>query len=569
MTTVTAVYRVEDPKPSSGCSASCASRGSRASRSTASRTRSGWGTGSRCSAATRSSRCWRTTPTGPTRSCASGSGNRRRPRTARPGGGLRRRPRHARGAGRVAGPGGAAARAREHRGPGPARCRAAAAARRGCRAGDGARGLRRAGRRRAATAGAGPALPCPPARASPARPPNQSLTTVFLARLARELYPESRFVRRVERLEAREGLRFEDEVLRQFSGPSFTVLRPAATARSRSAPAPACAIRPRCARCWTASRRTSRESSRACRASARPGLTSLLLIAPDAPLTPGAFGLLAAVDVRRLAGSATEQLYEVSGLDTGGARPGPDRVTYGLIGDAFVVASSAELAREVATMQPKPAEEAGTRLRADVARAARARRRPVRRGREPGPARADRRRGAQRLRQGRGRGRRGRGPLGALTSASARSPQGHRRAGRRACLRALDVRSQGTAMTAVADLKQTHRATWASGDYAAVAELIDDAPPSDLFARVPLAPGQDVLDVAAGTGNLAIRAAAEGRARGRARPHARSCSHRAAPGRARRRRRRLDRGRRRGAAVRRRDLRRRAVDLRRAVRAAP
>ena len=33
-------------------------------------------------------------------------------------------------------------------------------------------------------------------------------------------------MRRVERLEAREGLRFEEEVLRQFSGPSFTVLRP-------------------------------------------------------------------------------------------------------------------------------------------------------------------------------------------------------------------------------------------------------------------------------------------------------------------------------------------------------
>ena len=63
---------------------------------------------------------------------------------------------------------------------------------------------------------------------------NQSLTTVFLARLARELYPDSRFVRRVERLEAREGLKFEDAVLRQFSGPSFSVLRPAKTARSRS-----------------------------------------------------------------------------------------------------------------------------------------------------------------------------------------------------------------------------------------------------------------------------------------------------------------------------------------------
>ncbi len=55
---------------------------------------------------------------------------------------------------------------------------------------------------------------------------DQSRTTVFLARLARELYPDSRFVRRVERLEAREGLRFEDAVLRQFSGPSLSVLRP-------------------------------------------------------------------------------------------------------------------------------------------------------------------------------------------------------------------------------------------------------------------------------------------------------------------------------------------------------
>ena len=60
-------------------------------------------------------------------------------------------------------------------------------------------------------------------------------------------------------------------------------------------------------------------------------------------------------------------------------------------------------------------------------------------------------------------------------------------------------------MIDIADLKRVHRATWASGDYAAVARLIDDAPPADLFARVPLVPGQDVLDVAAGTGNLAIR----------------------------------------------------------------
>ncbi len=65
-------------------------------------------------------------------------------------------------------------------------------------------------------------------------------------------------------------------------------------------------------------------------------------------------------------------------------------------------------------------------------------------------------------------------------------------------------------MTAIADLKKTHRATWAAGDYAAVAEMIDEAPPRDLLARMDLAPGQDVLDVATGTGNVAIRAAAAG-----------------------------------------------------------
>ena len=65
-------------------------------------------------------------------------------------------------------------------------------------------------------------------------------------------------------------------------------------------------------------------------------------------------------------------------------------------------------------------------------------------------------------------------------------------------------------MTAIADLKLVHRATWAAGDYAAVAEQIDDAPPRDLLARIELEPGQDVLDVATGTGNIAIRAAAAG-----------------------------------------------------------
>ena len=65
-------------------------------------------------------------------------------------------------------------------------------------------------------------------------------------------------------------------------------------------------------------------------------------------------------------------------------------------------------------------------------------------------------------------------------------------------------------MTPLAELKLAHRATWAAGDYAAVAERIDEAPPRDLLARMEIAPGQDVLDVATGTGNIAIPAAAAG-----------------------------------------------------------
>ena len=65
-------------------------------------------------------------------------------------------------------------------------------------------------------------------------------------------------------------------------------------------------------------------------------------------------------------------------------------------------------------------------------------------------------------------------------------------------------------MTAVADLKRVHRATWAAGDYAAVAEVIDAVPPRDLLDRVGVEPSMSVLDVATGTGNVALRAAAAG-----------------------------------------------------------
>jgi SAM-dependent methyltransferase len=60
----------------------------------------------------------------------------------------------------------------------------------------------------------------------------------------------------------------------------------------------------------------------------------------------------------------------------------------------------------------------------------------------------------------------------------------------------------------LANLKRAHRTTWASGSYATVAErLVDDVPPRHLLERVPISPGMEVLDIATGTGNVAIRAA--------------------------------------------------------------
>ncbi len=62
-----------------------------------------------------------------------------------------------------------------------------------------------------------------------------------------------------------------------------------------------------------------------------------------------------------------------------------------------------------------------------------------------------------------------------------------------------------------ADLKSAHRRMWASGDYAAVVDrLIADVPPRHLLDRVRIEPGMEVLDIAAGTGNAAIRAAQRG-----------------------------------------------------------
>jgi len=67
-------------------------------------------------------------------------------------------------------------------------------------------------------------------------------------------------------------------------------------------------------------------------------------------------------------------------------------------------------------------------------------------------------------------------------------------------------------MTATAEiqaLKETHRKTWASGNYPRVAELITDVG-ERIVERAGVKPGSEVLDVAAGTGNASIPAARAG-----------------------------------------------------------
>ncbi|OBF85450.1 hypothetical protein A5791_22820 [Mycobacterium sp. 852002-51163_SCH5372311] len=60
------------------------------------------------------------------------------------------------------------------------------------------------------------------------------------------------------------------------------------------------------------------------------------------------------------------------------------------------------------------------------------------------------------------------------------------------------------------DLAATHRAVWASGDYALMAEEVMAPLGPILVAATGIGPGQRVLDVAAGSGNISLPAARAG-----------------------------------------------------------
>jgi 2-polyprenyl-3-methyl-5-hydroxy-6-metoxy-1,4-benzoquinol methylase len=67
-----------------------------------------------------------------------------------------------------------------------------------------------------------------------------------------------------------------------------------------------------------------------------------------------------------------------------------------------------------------------------------------------------------------------------------------------------------TALAELAKLKQGARATWAAGDFPAIAQrqLWEVGP--RIVEAVQVEPGEAVLDVACGTGNAALRAAEAG-----------------------------------------------------------
>src|SRR5215471_18991632 len=66
------------------------------------------------------------------------------------------------------------------------------------------------------------------------------------------------------------------------------------------------------------------------------------------------------------------------------------------------------------------------------------------------------------------------------------------------------------ALAELAKLKQGARATWAAGDFPAIAQRQLWEVGARVVGRIDVRPGEDVLDVACGTGNAAIRAAQAG-----------------------------------------------------------
>jgi hypothetical protein len=183
---------------------------------------------------------------------------------------------------------------------------------------------------------------------------NQSLTTAFLFRAAEVAFPDSRFVRDVHALEQELGIDFVDEVLRQFDGPSassVSVDGETFAARSEvSDPEGLKELLPRLGphlpRLVTGLQGLQSE-----------GQALLFIFAPDALV----------LQSDRVRVTQEGDLWRVTGLEG----EGPDELWFGVLDDVFVVASTEELARQVATeetVEVEGARGAGV-LRVDLSRA--------------------------------------------------------------------------------------------------------------------------------------------------------------------------------------------------------
>jgi hypothetical protein len=175
---------------------------------------------------------------------------------------------------------------------------------------------------------------------------DQSRTTVFLLRAAEAAFPDSRFVQAVEDVEQDLGIDFEEEILKQFDGPSATALEfDGQTFAARSEVSDPDALREQ----LRALAPHLPELVQGLEGLRSQGLAFLLLLAPDAVASTQP---LEDVQVELPAGP--DDLYHVAGL-TG---DGPSDVYFGLIDDVFVIGSSEEGARAIADESTESVEGA-------------------------------------------------------------------------------------------------------------------------------------------------------------------------------------------------------------------
>jgi Protein of unknown function (DUF3352) len=181
---------------------------------------------------------------------------------------------------------------------------------------------------------------------------DQSQTTVFLLRAVRAAFPNSDFVRDVATVERELDIDFEKEVLEQFNGPSASLLSREGGFAARSEVADAERMSRTLRRLYPNLGKLVQDLD----SLRTEGLSILLLLAPDAPVSTSVLGD-SPVKVRPVRGE--RDLYRISNLPqpdpSAGVPPEanfPPDIWFGLIDGVFVVASTEERAREIARSDP-------------------------------------------------------------------------------------------------------------------------------------------------------------------------------------------------------------------------